>query len=209
MGKFLEMMIKTPIIVLALAMSLTGCGSEKSNEVSDSLLGLVAKSINEARRGPKAAPDLGPGPAIQAKFANLGLDLRMVALDRDGDVTIWHDGQGHQIATRNGLLIWTRGFGGDLMSAKVPAPGAIRLGNQYQRLNVYVDGTSNRFDRPYDCTVEAPPEPDLSTPGQHLREVCEGPVGKIKNDFWMKGGQILRSRQWVSATFGHVDILPL
>ncbi len=204
--------MKTPFVARLLLLSMValtaGCGNQKSTEIQDSVLGQVAQGVIEARRGPKAAPDLGPGPAIQAKFENLGLNLRMVALDRDGDVTIWHDGQGHQIATRSGLLIWTRGFGSDLMSAKVPPPGAIRLGNQYQRLNYYIDGADLRYERRYDCTVELPPEPDTSSPGKHLREVCQGPVGKIRNDFWMSGKQILRSRQWVTSTFGHVDITP-
>lgn len=203
------MTLKTPMAGLVLALLLAGCGNEKNTEIQSSVAGQIAQGVIEARRGPKPPPDLGGGPAIQAKIANLDLDLRMVVLDRDGDVTIWHDGQGRQIATRNGLLIWTRGLGSDLMSAKVPTPGAIRLGSQYQRLNVYVDGADQRYERLYDCVVEPAPEPDTTVAGKHLLEVCQGPVGKVRNEFWMNGSRIVKSRQWVSSSFGHVEITPL
>lgn len=202
------MTVKASLAAVLILALIAGCSSKNTAGFGGTVLGTMAKGVIEARRGAQPAPDLGAGPAIQVKIASLGWDTRMVALDRDGDVTIWHDGQGRQIATRNGVLIWTRGLGFDLMSAKVPSPRDIRPGNQYQRVSVYVDGADRRLERRYDCTVEIPAEPDASIRGQQVQEVCIGPSGRIRNDYWLGGGRILRSKQWISAHFGHLEILP-
>lgn len=202
------MTFKTSLAAVVMLGLLVGCGGPLPGVLNGTVAGELAQAAIASRQAAQPAADLGGGTGIRAVVANSGLDMRMSLLDRDGDVAIWHDGQGRQIATRNGIMIWTRGFGADLMSAKVPNPGDIRLGNQYQRFNVYVDGADTRLQRTYDCTVELPREPDPSTPGQQLQEVCDGPVGLIRNEFWISGGRIVRSKQWISSRHGHIEILP-
>lgn len=142
--------------------------------------------------------------------------LYLSAARRDagpGRINVWRTGDDVSLSTRGGVLIATRGLGGDILSSAVvlranapgPAPGArvqhIRaLDNKEVRLALA-------------CMVT-----DLGPAGieivgrrhatRHLRESCEGGGGRIVNDYWVdsRAGLIWQSRQWAGPQIGYLRL---
>ena len=120
---------------------------------------------------------------------------------RDG-VTIYASKDGSQVFLRNGILIGTRGFGRDLMSADAPSPASLRAGGAHQRSYYDLDGTDTTIRHVFKCTVER------DTAGSNgVAEACTADIGTIRNEYWFdSAGSVSKSRQWVSQGVGYAAV---
>lgn len=197
MGKVLEMMLH-PILRLAAVMtacaSLGGCGSP-----------LVKVALARAA-GPSAPAAIKPAkdsPQIAMTLVSRGIKFPMQQLDVDGNVRLWAAADGAQVALRDGILISTRGFGMDLMSADVPSVAGLLA--DHSRTHHYLDGTDTPIRRSYTCTAATEPGGDKMPGTSHVQETCRSDAGLITNDFWISAGnRVAKSRQWVSQGVGYV-----
>lgn len=219
------MKLAAALAVLAL---LGACGSEKSgpNPVV-SAIGAMAKDsvakVKSRKSGGKsggktvsaaerrAALEEAGKPILRVSSATLGQTAFLGVLDAKGDVLTWKTTDGATFSQRNGVLIQTRGLGADLMSAQVPSVGQLlHPGTPYQRIYYFLGGDDQGTRRTYDCSTSIIGRESIEIVGRtsvatHVTEVCERPLGKLSNDYWIEGSSIRKSRQWVSGAVGYVD----
>lgn len=131
-----------------------------------------------------------------------------------GRISVWRTGDNATITTRNGVLIATRGLGGDLISSSVQThqtqPGPATGGEHVQ----WVRALDNReLQVSFACTLENLGAETIviverKHPTQHLQQRCEGGGGQIVNDYWVdrSNGLIWQSKQWAGPNIGYLKL---
>ncbi len=134
--------------------------------------------------------------------------------DTPGKIIVWRSEDNATLATRNGVVIATRGLGNDLLSGTFPvqgdSPGPAGGGERVQMIS----GRDNRALRlVLQCELrDLGPAPveivELVHPTRHLQERCTGPGGEIVNDYWFddRAGIVWQSRQWAGPGIGYLRI---
>lgn len=127
-----------------------------------------------------------------------------------GTVVIWRTGDNISLALRNGVVIATRGLGGDVLSSSVQVsgtqPGPSHGGEHIQMVRALDD---REVAYAFGCdVVDLGSDPieiyDHHHPTRHIRQSCEGRKGDITNDYWIAGGKVWQSRQWAGPTIGYI-----
>lgn len=196
MGKVLEMTLQ-PLSRLALGLclcaTLAGCASP------------LVKAAMARAAGPSAVSAVKPpkdSPQIYMTLVSRGIKFPMQLLDTQSNIKLWASTDGAQVALQDGILISTRGFGMDLMSAAVPSLAA--LAADHGRTHHYLDGADKPIRRSYDCTVAVAAKDENMPNSTHLQETCRSDAGKITNDYWFsEGKRLVKSRQWISQGVGY------
>ncbi len=197
MGKVLEMMSRLALVLALASGALSGCGGKAA-----ALLAVpLQKALGQSAPAPGATA-AARGPVLVASLPSQGRALQLHVLDRDGPVTTWATQDGLQIMLRDGMLIQTRGLGMDLMSATVPSLAQIAAMSGHNRSHFYLEGSDKPFRRDYTCVVEAGAADKNLPKARHLVETCDGPAGFITNHYWLEGGNLVTSKQWVSQGVG-------
>lgn len=213
---------------------LTACGSESDapGSLPKMALSTVADAFKSRRAGPPqkivlSAEQLAQinQPVLQIHPESLGGTdfLQRVGSRRDsglGVVDVWKSSDDAQIFLRNGVVVGSRGIGGDIISAD--ANVTIRaLSGQAERNGVrtYVisDGDVTTTEYRFRCTVERVGSENLTLFNQvfrtiHMREKCiGGPDGDklLSNDYWVQSsdGFVRKSRQWIGPRIGYFEIV--
>lgn len=176
---------------------LSGCSN---SIVKQGVSRLSGSSTTTAVQPPKGAPK------IWLTLVNKGVKFSMSALQNVGPVTVWAAADGTQAAIRDGMLINTRGFGRDLMSAEVPTMAVLLKPGEHSRVYFDLDGSDAMFRHDFTCTSEV--GKDDKAPGLRLiTENCVGDLGTIANKFWIdSANRIQKSRQWVSQGVGYAAV---
>lgn len=202
---------------LAAALAVAGCNSKS---VGPSYFGAALKTAVASKKAKAAtkAPDqvtraelaaLG-GPVMRLRVASRGIDTFLVRYQQSGAISVWTDGSGTTFTFRNGVLIESRGAGGDLMSSSAPSPGQIAGGGSYPRV-YFVNGSEDRNERrDYICTPATVGAETLVIFGhshatRHVSETCTRSQGRFTNQYWFEGGAIRKSREWLSPSVGYVE----
>ena len=178
---------------LAAVLTLAACGSPALMKAVSSAAG----STNSA----SAQPAVG-APQIWLTLVSRGVKFPMSQLAvRDG-VAIYASKDGSQVFLRNGILVGTRGFGLDLMSADAPTAATLRAGAAHQRSYYDLDGTDTTIRHVFTCTVERD-----AAAGNAITEACTADIGTIRNQYWFdSAGSVSKSRQWVSQGVGYAAV---
>ncbi|MEJ6403685.1 YjbF family lipoprotein [Yoonia sp. 2307UL14-13] len=133
-------------------------------------------------------------PFIRVSMPNADIATTMHLIGQNGDVETWESRDGVQVVLRGGVLVATRGFGFDLMSAE----RGLRAGPYTRRISM-LDGDFGLQFMTLTCVARSGDESQVET--------CNGPHDVIINTITRDpGGAILRSRQWVSPQIGYIDI---
>lgn len=224
---------RRPATLLALLSGLlAGCGG--GNEVRPLELQIIdaGRQIIAERRGgrvkiarpalTRAALDTVKRSAIEVTlerrdiFAYLFIDAERRD-SGDGKITVWRSEDNVSLAMRNGILIATRGLGGDVLSSTVQvsgdAPGPAASGAHVQRIRT-LDNKERALTLSCDL-VDLGPEiieiVELKHPTRHLQQRCEGGEGddgQVVNDYWVdsRAGLIWQSRQWAGPYIGYMRL---
>lgn len=219
MGKVLEMSRQRAFLatLAAAALWLAGCGSEGGPPALP--IGAILKAqlggpADAAAATPAAAPDpamlaearraLGAGgkPVISVTDRSLGLATFMVPLGENGGVVSWANPEYQTIAMRNGVMLATRGFGRDLISAEVPTAEHLRNARGgHRRVHYVLDGADQTLRLDFDCRLSVAGTETISVLGlshvaRRVDEVCTGAEGTLTNSYWFDtSGRIRQSRQ--------------
>jgi hypothetical protein len=199
MGTVLEMTlqrISRLALGLSLCAALAGCGAP-----------LVQAALARAAgsSGATVAKPAKDGPQIAMTLVSRGIKFSLQQLDAQDNIRLWAAADGAQVALRDGVLISTRGFGMDLMSADVPSVAAlVGGGSDHSRTHHYLDGNDTPIRRSYTCSVAVAAADEKMPDTRHLQESCRSDAGRITNDYWLSGAnRIIKSRQWVSQGVGY------
>jgi len=230
MGEGLGMIGKrTWALLLAGGLALAGCsgGNEEATmqlELARATKGLVGqmvqgrKSVSEQAELSRAQLEaIGvPITEVTAERRELKAYLFLAEAHRDetpGLIEVWMAGdQLSTVTTRGGLLIATRGLGGDLLSSAVPlAPeGGPQSGGLEQRIHY---GDNRERGLALSCEVEDLGPASIEILGnqhatRHLRQTCEGAGGRVTNEYWRdpRDGTIWQSRQWAGPYVGYLGL---
>lgn len=198
--------------------------------------GLERPSVNlqifDAMRqnlGTFATPRKDPAPVTRADLDRADrayLEVTMEARDirsyleisdrlndhRPGELVVWRNIDGSTMTMREGVLIQTRGIGGDLYSNDVVVsarrPGPLRGGARTLRIRALDNKVVPLL---FDCELtdlgqELLEVVELKYQTRHLRESCVGEDGSFANDFWIDvgAGLVWQSRQWAGPEIGYI-----
>ena len=133
--------------------------------------------------------------------------------DLPGEIVVWRTVDSITLTMRDGILIATRGMGGDILSSSVQLPGSWSSGEKVH----YVRDQDNKQRRvALACDrVDLGPETleivETLYPTRHLQERCEADGGTVVNDYWVdsRTGYVWQSRQWAGPYIGYLRIRQL
>jgi len=129
-----------------------------------------------------------------------------------GQITVWRTDDNITLTMRNGVLMATRGLGGDLLSAQVPVRSGT-LGPAHGGAHVmYLRSGANHQRRlSLVCElIDFGPETvsivEQTHPTRHLQQRCSGGGGEVVNDYWVdsSAGLVWKSRQWAGPQIGYI-----
>lgn len=139
--------------------------------------------------------------------------------DEGGRLLVWRTENDVTLTLRDGVLVGTRGLGGDLISAEAgPILDTLRGKGtgQGSKRQVYSALDNKAVPMDFVCAVD-----DLGAETiviverrhatRHLRETCELAGGSIVNDYWVdsRGSTVWRSRQWAGPNIEYLTIQQL
>ena len=211
------------LIPFALLALISGCGNDSTgNAMAMPLKGLMAKLASGGGR-PVVAPDPND-PAIKAGMlafrAQLEADGQPIILvsnealkygtfhapfGQNRDVRTWSSTSYQTIALRGGIMIATRGFGPDLMSAVAPTVAQIARGTgSTDRRYFYLDGADQPQSHAFTCTLASGGSERIEVMAKpfatrKVSESCSGPAGSFVNQYWFDHGlNIRQSSQYIA-----------
>lgn len=218
MGPVLEM---TRALVLAgcALLVLSGCGSDKTPSalpVKAIVLAQIEKLKGGGQAAPTAAPQIdaatlaegrrvleeGGQPVMAVTDRSLGLATFMTPLGTNSGVVTWANPEYQTISLQNGVILATRGFGSDLMSATVPTAEQLSAGTgSHQRIHYVLDGADQTITQSFTCQLSVSNNETIEILGltyvtRKVDESCSGPAGNLTNSYWFDAqGQIRQSLQ--------------
>lgn len=131
-----------------------------------------------------------------------------------GQITVWRTDSNETVTVRGGVLIATRGLGGDLLSTELRVagnrPGPAAGGERIFRV---LGGDNSQISLAMACDVTDLGPETIEIIGRrhatrHLREQCRGNSGRITNDYWIDTGRglVRQSRQWAGPHLGYLRL---
>jgi len=152
---------------------------------------------------------------LESNPAQLSIFLSQMRSEASG-VTTWVGPGGEQIMTQNGMLVGTRGFGGDILAADVTDSEALirSFGSGYvTRLMTVIDGENHATTRAFRCAI-APGETQPVNQGaidvltRTVTETCKSRGITFDNYYWVvpTSREIIQSSQWAGQTTQKISI---
>lgn len=213
-----------------LLMALAACSGGTDRPTLNAQLFAAVRENVAARTAPRterppltrAALDTVEGEFIEVTIENddalayLFMQLRRQD-DQPGRITVWRTEDNVTLTERNGVLIATRGLGGDLLSSAVQVtgtrPGPAGSGQKVLQIAAR-DNKAVQIAMACDLTDLGPETiviVERRHATRHLRERCEGGGGTVVNDYWTDTGSgiVWQSRQWAGPYVGYVRMRQL
>ncbi len=227
--------IRLMAVLIAVA-SLAACGSEASKQPNLAKLigGTLKQGVESKRAGRQPKVVVSPKMLAETKVAALQVNpelaggsdfLRRVAIRNDslpGQVEIWKSSDNALVFLRNGVIVGTRGVGGDIISADAALTvRALQNRRSVSGLREYIvsDGDVTTTRMQFRCTIDAVGSERITVVNQvfgaiRMRETCIGGVTgdmRVNNEYWVQEGSglVRKSRQWVGPASGYFEMILL
>lgn len=123
----------------------------------------------------------------------------------------WISGDRLLVALKDGMLVATRGFGGDLLAADASQTArAIRAGKPgvVEHFATRITGEDQAERLAFRCRVSRGPQMDVALSETLVvqtdvwQEACRNGDLTFDNSYWVAQGEIVQSVQWASPEFG-------
>jgi hypothetical protein len=216
MGTVLEMRWAFPLAMLCVA-ALAGCGNNGAgNDLA--VPGQVLAGLIKGLGRPAATAAADPNdPAVRAGILAYRAQLQAAGqpillasnqtmkygtlhapFGQNGDVQTWSSTGYQQISLRGGILIATRGFGPDLMSAVAPSVATVARGTgTTNRRYYYLDGADQTQRLDFTCTLAVAGTESIEVMAKRhatrkVTESCAGASGSFENAYWFDQGLNIR-----------------
>lgn len=213
-------MIWRAAALIALLAALAGCGSDvDETQTAQTYLAFAKKAT-----GRGAAPAKGPVGLTRAVLASLDRPADLVTVEgrkvtavvllvaENRGVETWSSVDDRTVAVRQGMLVATRGLGGDLISADTPPLSRVASGSgTFVRTLVTLNGEDAIVRSRYLCEYSVVGSEDVVLverryATRRVQESCSGDDGRFVNDHWLQGGTLRQSRQWAGRDLGYITI---
>lgn len=222
-------MILRSAAALVLGLAVAGCGSQTEEAGTTSLAKESARAVASSamfwKKKPAAQPvdgdamaksalELNKGPLILASFESGYTDI-FGMVGENGAMRTYNSPGSRSVILRNGLLVGTRGFGFDVMSAETDAVAQLiraRQPGHATKTVRYLDGLGLERPIDFECDISTGPSATYAFAGQNwtgqqVVERCSGSGVKIANSYVVSpAGQVVSSRQWAMPQVGYITI---
>jgi hypothetical protein len=222
--------------LLAAALILAGCsgGRDSNGDVDLSLTAgqAILDAIRTRGAGEasgiailptRADLDATPGQILQVTpEGGVGPDflqrIETRADDFGREVEVWQSSDKAYLILRGGVLVGTKGLGGDIRSAEAGAAtsGFDGNGGGGERLVVIDRGDGKAQTVAFSCDMtqlgtEVIQIVDQRVTTRRMREDCTFGNAKFSNEYWVEPGRerVRKSRQWAGPTLGYFDMVLL
>lgn len=218
----MSLMNATRCLLLAASVLLVAsCGSDPRRGSDGGFAQLVTSRLSSGFGTQEAAPakltraqlDTIITPVQMVKLEKLGVEGLIAQIGTNRGIQTWSSVDTKTLSFQDGILIATRGFSGDLMTAEAPSRAQLADTRQdYLRHYVFLSGDNQEQRRNFTCVVvDFGPETitivERAYATSWMRENCTGRTGSFDNDYWYDAsGRLRQSRQWAGGTLGHVVI---
>lgn len=205
---------------MTLAVAMAGCGGPRQTDVAAALLPELYTSAERdlAALRVQGAIDNG-APVSVVILTDRGQNSGLVPIAENRGVVTWLAVDGSTVSTRDGLIIATRGLGGDLLAADVSQTRAhlqARRPGRVERFHTSLTGDIQADTRAFVCDITdgGPGVLELPDGDRAIRlmlEDCYGAQAAFLNLYWIadSDGTILHSSQWLGPTIGNVTMRQL
>ncbi|MEO8241666.1 MAG: YjbF family lipoprotein [bacterium] len=150
-------------------------------------------------------------PIYEVSNANLNYINLMAPYGENGDVVTWSSTSFEMMSLRHEMVVATRGFGQDLMSAQTPGLAQIATGHgSTSRSYYYLNGADKPVRLDYTCVLAPAGNDSIVVLGKafstrKVTETCTGPADGFTNSYWFDHGLHLRqSSQRVAPALGNL-----
>ncbi len=206
---------------------LAGCsGGSDSSNAQGALVGDFVKILIAQRAEPAPLPQLTPEliagltvSSLEVFIENTGATAFLVPLSnrRDGGpgaLRTWRTGDNSQVTLRQGVLVNTRGIGGDLGSTQANA--AVRAIQSRSPISgphtlFFTNGDNGTTRVDLSCEMRAIGNETIEIVQRkfnvlHLQENCSGTRENITYDYWVdrRDSTVWQTRQWAGPGIGYV-----
>ena len=205
---------------VALVLALAGCGGAGQTKLAATVFPELYTTAQRdiAALRVQGAIDNG-APVSVVILTDRGQNSGLVPINENRGVVTWLAVDGSTLSTRDGLIIATRGLGGDLLAADVSQTNALlkaRRPGRAQRFHTTLDGDIQADTRAFVCDItdSGPGVLELPDGPRDIRlmlEDCYGAQAEFLNLYWIadSDGTILHSSQWLGPTIGNVTLRQL
>ena len=205
---------------LCLGLFLTSCGplyesdlGARFTEVAGQLSGL---GPDAAPAPPTLSPEVAtaaPGDVLLVKILARDAVAPMTKVAQNGGAITWISPGKVTMSFEDGILVGTRGLEDDLMGVDaLGVRAALNAGGgEAMRRQSFLTSEDQIVTRDLTCEITSLGPETLQTIGgarssTKFEEDCTGPALVFKNTYWLAGGEIIRSRQAVSAGVGFIEV---
>lgn len=210
-------MMKTLCSGLFLA-ALTACGPLNEEGLGPTFLN-AARTVTGIGADAPAAPAIppavanaAPGDVLLVKIIARDAVAPMTKVAQNGRNITWISPGQVTMAFEDGILVGTRGLNDDLMGVDpIGVRAALNAGGgTATRLQSFLTSEDQIATRELTCVISRVGSEEVQIIGgartaTKLEEDCKGPALEFKNTYWLAGGEIIRSRQAVSAGVGFIQ----
>ena len=142
-------------------------------------------------------------PVLFVTVNSLGFVDFVSPIGSNAGVQTWSSARKVNVSMRDDVLVATRGFGNDLMSAVVPPLALISSGNgQFSRSYFALDGGDHTMRSDYSCQFSQSANQTLTILGaiyatRTVLESCSGQRNSFQNEYWFdQNGRLRQSKQY-------------
>ena len=196
-----------------------GCGPLNEDSLGSTLLGAAQTAAGIGDTPTPAAPALAPsvanaapGDVLLVKIIARNAVAPLTKVAENGSAITWISPGEVTMAFEDGILVGTRGLNDDLMGVDpIGVRAALNAGGgTARRLQSFLTSEDQIVTHELTCEVTRIGSEDIQIIGgtrttTKFEEDCKGPALEFKNSYWLAGGEILRSRQAVSAGVGFIQ----
>lgn len=221
MGTGVEMTRTLMVLSLLAGLALAGCSS--TGEVTGTAVvgGSLVAALNPQQAAPFPEPtraqlDADGRPVLRAALRDGTVNALLFRVAANGTVETWATADARTLGLRDGILVQTRGLGGDLMSSRVPPVAAIRGGQgTVSRMHAYLGPNDQTVQIDLTCTLSDRGTERVTISGlgyatRRIAETCAGAGASFENLYWVQpDGTIRQSVQWVGPDVGNVALSDL
>ena len=141
-------------------------------------------------------------PVLFIELPQSGQQAIMSLTGVNGAVLTWSTADGRSISLAEGVLVATRGFGEDLISADVTGTLSALAGGPrvYEKFASFLNGENKVIIRSYSCTMTGPLTETIDSFGRTIltsrwNEICRSVAGESHSDFWQTADGTWRADQ--------------
>jgi hypothetical protein len=219
----------TAVVII---LGLVGCSGTTAPNIKEqgSLLTSIGKTTIESVRAGRVEPpnpykiftrkliDSSEEPVLLAKVEDRETYGTLFPAQTNKEIVTWRTADNITLSFKQGVVVASRGLGGDLMAADVRdvVSGVARANGEGVRIHDSLDGEDQSVRNSFYCTYRSKGLEkivifDIAYTLNRVAETCKSPTITIENDYWgsPSDGMYRQSRQWLGPDVGYVFLQQL